>query len=145
MGICQIIQNLGASYYVFCWKLLSYHYLFYLFNWILQLRFGCMSGNKNNFKLKQNQSRYHSKKRYFFIRSSHQRCHLKKICSEKFRKIRWKTPLPDSFFKKNRRRETCNFIKKETLVQMFSCEFCKIYKKTFLTEHVRTNASIFMS
>ena len=28
----------------------------------------------------------------------------------------------------------CNFIKKETLAQVFSCEFCKISKKTFLTE-----------
>ena len=28
------------------------------------------------------------------------------------------------------------FIKKETLAQVFSCEFCKIYKNTFFTEHV---------
>ena len=27
--------------------------------------------------------------------------------------------------------EACNFIKKETLAQMFSCEFCEI-SKTFL-------------
>ena len=26
----------------------------------------------------------------------------------------------------------CNFIKKQTLAQMFSCEFCKIFKGTFL-------------
>ena len=25
----------------------------------------------------------------------------------------------------------CNFIKKETLAQVFSCEFCKIFKNTF--------------
>ena len=25
----------------------------------------------------------------------------------------------------------CNFIKKETLVQLFSCEFCEIFKNTF--------------
>ena len=25
----------------------------------------------------------------------------------------------------------CNFIKKETLVQVFSCEICEIFKKTF--------------
>ena len=29
-----------------------------------------------------------------------------------------------------------NFIKKETLAQMFSCEFCEISKNTFFTEHV---------
>ena len=27
--------------------------------------------------------------------------------------------------------ETCNFIKKETLAQVFPCEFCEISKKTF--------------
>ena len=27
--------------------------------------------------------------------------------------------------------EACNFIKKETLAQMFSCEFCEISKTTF--------------
>ena len=27
--------------------------------------------------------------------------------------------------------QTCNFIKKETLVQVFSCEFCEISKNTF--------------
>ena len=26
--------------------------------------------------------------------------------------------------------EACNFIKKETLAQVFSCEFCEIYKNT---------------
>ena len=29
----------------------------------------------------------------------------------------------------------CNFIKKETLVQVFSCEFCEISKSTFFIEH----------
>ena len=27
--------------------------------------------------------------------------------------------------------EACNFIKKEALTQVFSCEFCEIYKNTF--------------
>ena len=30
----------------------------------------------------------------------------------------------------------CNFIKKETLAQVFSSEFCKISKNTFFTEHL---------
>ena len=34
------------------------------------------------------------------------------------------------------------FIKKETLTQMFSCEFCEISKNTFFTEHFRTTASV---
>ena len=35
----------------------------------------------------------------------------------------------------------CNFIKKGTLAQVFSCEFCKISMKTFSTEHIQTTAS----
>ena len=27
--------------------------------------------------------------------------------------------------------KACNFIKKETLAQVFSCEFCEIFKNTF--------------
>ena len=30
----------------------------------------------------------------------------------------------------------CNFIKKETLAQAFSCEFCEISKNTLSTEHL---------
>ena len=37
--------------------------------------------------------------------------------------------------------EACNFIKKETLTKVFSCEFCEIFKNTFFTEHLRTTAS----
>ena len=38
-------------------------------------------------------------------------------------------------------RENCNFIKKETLTKVFSCEFCKTFKNTFFIEHLRTAAS----
>ena len=37
--------------------------------------------------------------------------------------------------------EACNFIQKETLAQVFSCEFCEISKNTFFTEHLWTTAS----
>ena len=30
----------------------------------------------------------------------------------------------------------CNFIKKETLAQMFSCKFCEISKNTFFEQHL---------
>ena len=36
--------------------------------------------------------------------------------------------------------EACNFIKKETLAQVISCELLKKFKKTFFTEHLRTTA-----
>ena len=32
-------------------------------------------------------------------------------------------------------------LKKETLAQVFSCEFCEISKNTIFTEHLRTTAS----
>ena len=31
----------------------------------------------------------------------------------------------------------CNFIKKESLAQVFSCEFCEIFKNIFFTEQLR--------
>ena len=36
----------------------------------------------------------------------------------------------------------CNFIKKETLTQVLSCEFCETFKNNFLTEHFLATASI---
>ena len=36
---------------------------------------------------------------------------------------------------------SCNFIKKEILEQVFSCEFCEISENTFSTEHLRTTPS----
>ena len=35
-----------------------------------------------------------------------------------------------------------NFIKKETLAQVFFCEFCEISKNTFFKEHLWTTASV---
>ena len=37
--------------------------------------------------------------------------------------------------------QACNFIKKEPLTQVFSCEFCKIFKNTFLYRTLLTVAS----
>ena len=36
-------------------------------------------------------------------------------------------------------------IKKETLAQVFSCEYCEISKKTFSTEQLRKTASVWLS
>ena len=40
-------------------------------------------------------------------------------------------------------RPACNFIKRETLVQMLSREFCEMPKNTFFTEHLRTTGFCF--
>ena len=52
-------------------------------------------------------------------RSSHRRCSMKKAL----------------------RPRACNFVEKETLAQVFSCELCEISKNTFFTEHVWATAS----
>ena len=51
-----------------------------------------------------------------------QRCSVKKVFLN-FHKIHRKTPVSAP--------QACNFIKKETLAQLFSCEFCVISKNTF--------------
>ena len=38
--------------------------------------------------------------------------------------------------------EACNFIKKDTLVQVFSREFCKMSKNIFFTEYLQMTASV---
>ena len=58
---------------------------------------------------------------------------MKKGVLMKFHKIRGKTLEPESL--------SCNFIKKETLAQVFSCEFSEISKNTFFTEHLWTTVS----
>ena len=40
---------------------------------------------------------------------------------------------------------TYNFIKKETLAQVFSSEFCQISKNTFFRKHLWTTASFPMN
>ena len=37
--------------------------------------------------------------------------------------------------------KTCNFIKKDSVAQVFSCNCCEISKNTFFLEHLRTTAS----
>ena len=53
----------------------------------------------------------------------------KKGCSYKFRKTHRKTPAAESLFW---RPKTCNFIKKDALPQVFSCDFAKFLRKPFL-------------
>ena len=42
-------------------------------------------------------------------------------------KNKYRSSRPEVFCKKGVLHEACNFIKKETLAQVFSYEFCKIY------------------
>ena len=74
--------------------------------------------------------------------SSHQRCSVKKVFLEVSRNSQENTCSRVSFFIKLQA-QACNLIKKETLAQVFFCEFCKISKNAFFTEHLRTTASKF--
>ena len=72
-------------------------------------------------------------------RSSHQRCSIGIGVLKNFKKFTGKHLYQSLIF--NKVAGPCNFIKKEALAQVFSCEFCEIFKNTFFTEHLRTTAS----
>ena len=71
-------------------------------------------------------------------RSSHQRCSIMKGILRNFAKFTGK-PLHHSLFLN--KVADLNCIMKETLAQVFSCEFCKYSKNTFFTEHLGTTVS----
>ena len=70
-------------------------------------------------------------------RSSHQRCSIKKV----FLKISQNSQENTCARVSSCRPHARNFIKRETLAQVFSCEFCEIFKNTFFTEQLWTTAS----
>ena len=74
-------------------------------------------------------------------RSSHQRCSVKKGVLRNFAKSTRKHLRQGLFFNKVAG-SACSFIKKETLAQVFSCEFSEISKNIFFTEHVWATASV---
>ena len=64
-----------------------------------------------------------------------------KRCSEKFDKNSQENTCARVSFLINLQ-AACNFIKRETLVQVFSCEFCQISESTSFTEHLWTTTSV---
>ena len=75
------------------------------------------------------------------FRSSHRRCSTKIGVPKNFAKFTGKHCV-SLFLNKVPGLKACNFIKKETLAQVFSCEFCETLKNTFFMEHFRTTASV---
>ena len=75
-------------------------------------------------------------------RSSYRRCSVKKYVLRNFAKFTRKHLCQSLFFNKVAGLRPVTFLKKETLAQVFSCEFCKIFKNTFFTKHLRTTASM---
>ena len=83
---------------------------------------------------------------YNLFRSSHWRCSIKKGVLRNFAKSTGKHLCQTLFFNKiaGLRPLLKHFIKKESLAQIFSCEFCEISKNTIFTEHLRTTASTYL-
>ena len=68
---------------------------------------------------------------------------MKKGIPTNFIKFTGKHLCQSLFFRKTAglRPQACNFSKKETLAQEFSCEFCDSFKSTFFTEQLQTTVS----
>ena len=64
-------------------------------------------------------------------RSSHRRCSVRKGVLRNFAKFTGKHLCQSFFINKEKKRRKKSFIKKETLAQVLSCEFCEISKNNF--------------
>ena len=78
----------------------------------------------------------------FNNRSSHQRFSIKKVVLKNFVKVTGKHLCQCPFFQKVAGLRAYNFIKVETLTQAFFCKFCKNFKNTSFTKHLRTTPSV---
>ena len=77
-------------------------------------------------------------KQKLFIQSSHRMCSIEKGVLKNFAKFTGKHLCQILFFSK-----VCNYITKEILAQVFSCEFCQIFKNTFFIENLQMTASVY--
>ena len=71
------------------------------------------------------------------VRSSRPEVFCKKGVFRNFAKFTGKHLCQSLFFTKVAGLRPVTLLKKETLVQVFSCEFCAIFKSTFFTEGLR--------
>ena len=72
--------------------------------------------------------------------SSHQRCSVRKGVLRNLAKFTGKDLCQSLFFNKVSGLRPATLLKKR-LAQVFSCEFCEIFKNIFFTEHLWTTAS----
>ena len=93
--------------------------------------------------MKKNDTSFQSKKIQSSLSISHQSCSLRKGVLRNFTTFTGKHLCQSLFFNKVACLWplACNFIEKETLAQIFSCECCEISKNTFFTEHLWTTVS----
>ena len=76
-------------------------------------------------------------------KNSHRRSSVKKDIRRNFAKFTGKQLWQSLFFNKVAGLKACNCVKKETLAQMFSCEFCKISKNTLSCRTPPVTASVY--
>ena len=74
-------------------------------------------------------------------RSIHQKCSIKIHVLKNFSKVTGKHMCQSHFFNKVTGLKSATSLKKRALAQVFSCEFCEIFKNTFFTEHLWMAAS----
>ena len=74
-------------------------------------------------------------------RNSHQGCSVRKGVFRNFETFTGKHSCARVSFLIKLQPSASNFIKKDTLAQVFSSEFCEVSKNTFFTEHLRATAS----
>ena len=67
---------------------------------------------------------------------------MKKRAHRNLRKFTAKHLCQSLFFNKVAGLRLATLSKKKTLAQVFSCDFCEVYKNTFFTEHLWTTASV---
>ena len=72
------------------------------------------------------------------VRNIHERCSVRKRAVRNFPKF---TGKHLHLFSIKLQALAHNFINKETLAQVFSCEVCKISKSTFFREHLKETVS----
>ena len=105
------------------------HYL-ETFHTVLSLKISLVNANKNLFLLGFFS---HLLKKKFKDRIRRPELFCKKGVLENYAKFTGKRLWQSLLFNK---------VAGQTLPQVFSCEFCKIFKNTFLTEHFRSTTSI---
>ena len=67
----------------------------------------------------------------FLLSDYYQRCSVKKVFLEILQNSQENTCATLLI-----KLQPCNFIKKESLAQVFSCKFCEVSKNTFFSEHL---------
>ena len=76
-----------------------------------------------------------------YLRSSQQKCSMKKLVLRNFTKFTWKHLCQNLFFNKFAGLRPATLLK-TSLAQMFHRKFCQISKNTSFTEHLWTTASV---